>query len=183
MPSLYNAAINWASSIDLYQLSYILGLKLVVVVVNIISCCWAVVAHALIPALGRQRQVDFCVQGQPGLQSEFQDSQGYTEKPCLGKTKNPKPKNNKIISCQGITLTISQRFAWNEIVACPLAKNDLWEAPGRHEEEGGEEEEEGEEEGGGGGRGGKCQPAVPKPCSPNGADAFPGSERGWRNSS
>jgi hypothetical protein len=25
------------------------------------------------------------VQGQPGLQSEFQDSQGYTEKPCLGK--------------------------------------------------------------------------------------------------
>jgi hypothetical protein len=32
----------------------------------------------LIPALGRQR-----VWGQPGLQSEFQDSQGYTEKPCL----------------------------------------------------------------------------------------------------
>jgi hypothetical protein len=24
---------------------------------------------------------------QPGLQSEFQDSQGYTEKPCLEKTK------------------------------------------------------------------------------------------------
>jgi hypothetical protein len=39
----------------------------------------------LIPALGRQRQVDFCVRGQPGLQSEFQDSQGYTEKPCLEK--------------------------------------------------------------------------------------------------
>jgi hypothetical protein len=36
-----------------------------------------------IPALGRQRQVDFLVQGQPGLQSEFQDSQGYTEKSCL----------------------------------------------------------------------------------------------------
>jgi hypothetical protein len=33
----------------------------------------------LIPALGRQRQVDFWVWGQPGLQSEFQDSQGYTE--------------------------------------------------------------------------------------------------------
>jgi hypothetical protein len=30
----------------------------------------------LIPALGRQRQVDFWVRGQPGLQSEFQDSQG-----------------------------------------------------------------------------------------------------------
>jgi hypothetical protein len=39
----------------------------------------------LIPALGRQRQVDFWVRGQPGLQSEFQDNQGYTEKPCLKK--------------------------------------------------------------------------------------------------
>jgi hypothetical protein len=36
-------------------------------------------------ALGRQRQADFWVWGQPGLQSEFQDSQGYTEKPCLEK--------------------------------------------------------------------------------------------------
>jgi hypothetical protein len=39
----------------------------------------------LIPALGRQRQANFWVRGQPGLQSEFQDSQGYTEKPCLEK--------------------------------------------------------------------------------------------------
>jgi hypothetical protein len=47
----------------------------------------------LIPALGRrQRQVDFWVPGQPGLQSEFQDSQGYTEKPCLEK---PKIKNKQ----------------------------------------------------------------------------------------
>jgi hypothetical protein len=44
----------------------------------------------LIPALERQRQVDFWVQGQPGLQSEFQDSQGYTEKPCLKKKKKKK---------------------------------------------------------------------------------------------
>ena len=36
----------------------------------------------LIPALGRLRQADFWVQSQPGLQREFQDSQGYTEKPC-----------------------------------------------------------------------------------------------------
>jgi hypothetical protein len=43
---------------------------------------------ALIPALGRQRQVDFWVPGQAGLQSEFQDSQGYTEKPCLQKQTN-----------------------------------------------------------------------------------------------
>jgi hypothetical protein len=49
----------------------------------------------LISALGRQRQADFWVRGQPGLQSEFQDNQGYTEKPCLEKTKqtNKKPTN------------------------------------------------------------------------------------------
>ena len=38
--------------------------------------------------------MDFQVKVQPGLQSEFQDSQGYTEKPCLKKTKT-KTKNNK----------------------------------------------------------------------------------------
>jgi hypothetical protein len=48
----------------------------------------------LIPALGRQRQTDLWVRGQPGLQSEFQDSQGYTEKPCLEKQTN-KTKQNK----------------------------------------------------------------------------------------
>jgi hypothetical protein len=37
-------------------------------------------------------QADFWVPGQPGLQSEFQDSQGYTEKPCL---KKQKTKQNK----------------------------------------------------------------------------------------
>jgi hypothetical protein len=53
----------------------------------------------LIPALGRQRQADFWVQGQSGLQSEFQDSQGYTEKPCLekqNKTNKKKPKKQKL---------------------------------------------------------------------------------------
>jgi hypothetical protein len=34
------------------------------------------------------------LQGQPGLQSEFQDSQGYTEKPCL-ETPPPKKKGKK----------------------------------------------------------------------------------------
>jgi hypothetical protein len=42
----------------------------------------------IIPALGH-----LWVQGQPGLQSEFQDSQGYTEKPCLKKTKKLKSQN------------------------------------------------------------------------------------------
>jgi hypothetical protein len=37
------------------------------------------VAHTFNPALGRQRQADFWVRGQPGLQSKFQDSQGYRE--------------------------------------------------------------------------------------------------------
>jgi hypothetical protein len=49
----------------------------------------------LIPALGRQKQADFCVRGQPGLQSEFQDSQGYTEKPCLEKKQKQTNNNNK----------------------------------------------------------------------------------------
>ena len=40
-----------------------------------------------------QRQADFW--GQPGLQIEFQDSQGYTEKPCLEKKPNPKNQTNK----------------------------------------------------------------------------------------
>jgi hypothetical protein len=38
--------------------------------------------------------VDFWVQGQPGLQSEFQDSL-KTEKPCLEKPKKEKGKKKK----------------------------------------------------------------------------------------
>ena len=54
--------------------------------------CRGVVAYALIPALGRQKQADFWIWGQPGLQSRFPDSQGYTEKTCLEKTKQNKTK-------------------------------------------------------------------------------------------
>jgi hypothetical protein len=50
----------------------------------------------LILALGRQRQEDFWVRVQPGLQSEFQDSQGYTEKPRLEKPRKKKRINIKI---------------------------------------------------------------------------------------
>jgi hypothetical protein len=35
------------------------------------------------PLIPAQRQAYFWIRGQPSLQSEFQDSQGYTEKPCL----------------------------------------------------------------------------------------------------
>jgi hypothetical protein len=44
-----------------------------------LQICWVVVA------LRGQKQEDLRVQDQPGLQSEFQDSQGYTEKPYLEK--------------------------------------------------------------------------------------------------
>jgi len=40
----------------------------------------------LIPAL-EERQTDVLDWSQPDLQGEFQNSQGYTEKPCLGKKK------------------------------------------------------------------------------------------------
>jgi hypothetical protein len=69
----------------------------------------------LIPALERQRQVDFWVRGQPGLQSEFQDSQGYTEKPCLEKTNLPPKENSSTNStlcmCTCTTVWRGQRLA------------------------------------------------------------------------
>jgi hypothetical protein len=51
-----------------------------------------VVAHTFNPSTWeRQRQGNFSVRGQPGPQSKFQDSQGYTEKPC----EKPKKKKKK----------------------------------------------------------------------------------------
>ena len=50
-------------------------------------CSWGVVAHTFNPST-QELEADgyLWVWGQPGLQSEFQDSQGnYTEKPCLEK--------------------------------------------------------------------------------------------------
>ena len=49
----------------------------------------------LIPALRSQRQADFWVWGEPGLQSEFLDSQGYTEKRCLEKPQQQQNKNKQ----------------------------------------------------------------------------------------
>jgi hypothetical protein len=48
----------------------------------------------LIPALGRQRQADFWVRGQPGLQSEFQASQGLHREALSQKTNQPNKKNS-----------------------------------------------------------------------------------------
>jgi hypothetical protein len=39
--------------------------------------------------------VDFWVQGKPGLQNEFRDSQGYIEKPCLEKPKEKRKKEGR----------------------------------------------------------------------------------------
>jgi hypothetical protein len=49
----------------------------------------------VILALERQRQADFWVRGQPDLQSEFQDRQGYTEKSCLKNKQTNKQKQKK----------------------------------------------------------------------------------------
>jgi hypothetical protein len=50
------------------------------------------VAHAFNPSREAEA-VDLCVQGQPGLQNEFQDSQDYTERFCLEKTKHKQTKD------------------------------------------------------------------------------------------
>ena len=46
-----------------------------------------VVTHAFNPSTWEAKAGRFLSLGKPGLQSEFQDSQGYTEKPCLKKPK------------------------------------------------------------------------------------------------
>ena len=49
-------------------------------------------AHTFYPSTWEAEAGRFWVRGQPGLQSEFQDSQGYTEKLCLKKKQNKKEK-------------------------------------------------------------------------------------------
>ncbi|EDL01459.1 mCG147000, partial [Mus musculus] len=62
--------------------------------------CQMMVYTPLIPALGRQRQVDLRIRGQPGLQSEFQSSQDYTEKPCLGRVGSGGEIGQKLMKVQ-----------------------------------------------------------------------------------
>lgn len=52
------------------------------------KACWGLVAHTFNPSTqeaeaGKSLQIP----DQAGLQTELQDSQGYTEKPCPGKEK------------------------------------------------------------------------------------------------
>jgi hypothetical protein len=60
----------------------------------------------LILALKRQRQADFWVW--PGLQSEFQDCLGYTEKPCLKKPKKKKKKKEAEVGW-----SLNSRLVWS----------------------------------------------------------------------
>jgi hypothetical protein len=56
-----------------------------------------VVAHTFNPSTWEAEVGEnFWVRGQPGLQSEFQDSQDYTEKPCLEKTKTKTKKADTV---------------------------------------------------------------------------------------
>jgi hypothetical protein len=80
----------------------------------------------LIPALGRQRQADFWVWGQPGLQSEFQDSQGYTEKTCLEKWKEKK-KNSRGDPCAEIKRWSQMgRVIWTRLLVTLLLYCFSW---------------------------------------------------------
>jgi hypothetical protein len=54
-----------------------------------------VVAHTFNPSTQEAEAGGFLSSRQPGLQSEFQDSQGYTEKPCLKKPKKKKKEKKK----------------------------------------------------------------------------------------
>jgi hypothetical protein len=56
----------------------------------------------LIPALGRQRQADLWVRGQPGLQSELQDSHATQ--------RNPVSKKKKSESVRSLTLFLFKLF-------------------------------------------------------------------------
>jgi hypothetical protein len=54
-----------------------------------------VVAHAFNPSTWEAETGGFLSsRSQPGLQSEFQESQSYTEKPCLEKPKKKKKKKD-----------------------------------------------------------------------------------------
>ena len=75
------------------------------------------VGHTLlIPALTRQRQTDLQVQVQPGLQSKFQDTQGYTEKPCLKKPKTNQPTNQQNFQ------TKNQNKPWISSICDPVTQ-------------------------------------------------------------
>jgi hypothetical protein len=82
-----------------------------------VCVCVCVVAHAFNPSTQEAEAGGF-LSLQPGLQSEFQDSQGYTEKPCL-KNKQTNKQTKKAPRHGGTnthgkhTRFLSSRPAWS----------------------------------------------------------------------
>jgi hypothetical protein len=81
---------------------------------------------ALIPALGRKRQADFWVWAQPGLQIEFQDTQGYTEKPYLRKQKQKQNNNNNKNRIPEILRQMNRTRKYHPEWSNPTAKEHTW---------------------------------------------------------
>jgi hypothetical protein len=81
-----------------------------------------------------KKQVDLWVRGQPGLQSRFQYSQGYTEKFCL-ETVPPLPKSKskrfltKIIICFLCSSPSIYSLAYNIVITIVLSKQPLERYP------------------------------------------------------
>jgi hypothetical protein len=68
---------------------------------------------ALSPSLGgrgRGRGISEFNQDQPDLWSEFQDSQGYTETPCLEKLQREKQKNTVAYLCFSTSFLLNSFF-------------------------------------------------------------------------
>ena len=116
---------------------------------------WArhVGARLLIPALRRQRQADFWVWGQPGLQSKVQDSQGYKEKPCLktNKQTNKQNKNQNLLKSRTkiyLAKSLGEKknpSLWTYEHGLPHDKNDwVWMACEYHEAKEREDERNGQ---------------------------------------
>jgi hypothetical protein len=70
----------------------------------------------------RQRQADFWVWGQPGLQSEFQDSQAIQRNPVSNKKTKNKTKKKKIV----ILLPVSWVLSVQTFITIPPPP---WEHP------------------------------------------------------
>ena len=57
--------------------------------------------------------MDFSVQGQPGLQSEFKDNQCYIEKPCL---KNQKQNKKKLYQIYKLNTLAKEIFMYKILI-------------------------------------------------------------------
>jgi hypothetical protein len=105
------------------------------------ACCGqAVVAYTFKPITWEAEAVDFWVRGQPGLQSEFQDSQSYTEKKQnkTKQTKNKQTKNKQTKEQESLLLfqrSQSQHPRGNSqlsVTTVPRGSDAFWQASDTH---------------------------------------------------